>query len=448
MKKIGILSLLVSGMIAAKGQVQFMPGARLVNNGNVVLVLQDMNLVNNGLIVPGTGTFKFAGSNNSSISSLPGTVFNDLLVNKQGNTALSLASDIRVAGTVQFQSGLLELNQHELGLENTALLVNETPQSRITGVNGGVVSITMPMNGPVNNNPGNLGAVISSGANLGNVLVRRGHQQQSGTGMSGSIHRYYDIIPDNNVGLNATLRVNYFDPELNGQAEDALTLYRSADAGASWNNAVFSQRSSNANYVELSGVNSFSRWTLSSFATTLPVTGMEFSVQRKGEQQVQLQWKTLQEFSNKGFTIQRRKANETDFSTVRFVQTAAPGGNSYLPLLYSANDTNSYKGITYYRIQQEDIDGKKAYSPVRFITGSGDKTITMKVWPVPSSGELTILVSGVEKELLQLTDMQGRIVRQVQINGAVPVKINQLAPGNYLLYLPGRGKVYQQVIVQ
>jgi hypothetical protein len=66
-------------------------------------------------------------------------------------------------------------------------------------------------------NPGNLGAFITSAANVGVVTIRRGHVSQSGAGLASSINRYYSITAENNTNLNATLRLKYFDAELNGQ---------------------------------------------------------------------------------------------------------------------------------------------------------------------------------------------------------------------------------------
>jgi len=38
-----------------------------------------------------------------------------------------------------------------------------------------------------------------------------------------SVQRYYLVIPQNNSGLNATLRLKYFDAELNGQTENIFS---------------------------------------------------------------------------------------------------------------------------------------------------------------------------------------------------------------------------------
>jgi Secretion system C-terminal sorting domain len=113
-------------------------------------------------------------------------------------------------------------------------------------------------------NPGNLGAVITSAQNLGSTTIRRGHIAASNVVASKpSINRYFDITPTNNTGLNATLRFNYFDAELNGRTEAWLGLWRSNDNGNTWTGAGFGTRDAVANFVQQTGINSFSRWTLS-----------------------------------------------------------------------------------------------------------------------------------------------------------------------------------------
>ena len=84
-------------------------------------------------------------------------------------------------------------------------------------------------------------------------------EAQSINGTMG-IERYFDITPDVNSGLNATMVFHYDESELNGLGENALTLYSSED-GINW---VLRGGTVDAlaNTVTLSGIDSFSRWTL------------------------------------------------------------------------------------------------------------------------------------------------------------------------------------------
>jgi hypothetical protein len=148
------------------------------------------------------------------------------------------------------------LNGFDLDLGSTGSLVNENENSRVIGPNGGQVSSTAILNGALLENPGNLGAVISSTQNMGSVAIKRGHQSQNGVGLTNSILRYYDITPANNVNLEASLQINYFDAELNGLNENTLVFVKT-DNGVNWTTQGFDSRSTTTNFVTKTGISSF-----------------------------------------------------------------------------------------------------------------------------------------------------------------------------------------------
>jgi hypothetical protein len=109
-----------------------------------------------------------------------------------------------------------------------------------------------------------------------------------------------------------------------------------------------------------------------SIGGTLPITGLEFYAKRLNSTTVQLDWKTLQEINNKGFSIERKKENENNFAAMGFVNSNANGGNSSFPLQYQKLDNNNFTGNTYYRLKQEDFDGRSTYSVVRIVKGDAN----------------------------------------------------------------------------
>lgn len=99
--------------------------------------------------------------------------------------------------------------------------------------------------------------------NLGNVIIKRGHRSQSiGFGIDASVFRYYDILPANNTNINAILRFNYFNAEVNGLNENSLQLFSNMN-NTNWSNLGFTSKDATVNFVESSGINPFSRFTLS-----------------------------------------------------------------------------------------------------------------------------------------------------------------------------------------
>jgi len=181
----------------------------------------------------------------------------------------------------------------------------------------------------------------------------------------------------------------------------------------------------------------------------LPVTGLEFYAKRINSNTVQLDWKTLQEISNKGFYIERKNEQDISFTSLAFVESNAVNGNSTLPQFYSKTDNNNYKGNSYYRLKQEDIDGRFTYSVTRLVKGDANNQLTMQVWPVPAVGYFNISVSGITRpDIVQVFDMNGKMVRSLAVTNQSQQVVNGLAAGSYVVRLGSDKSVVQRVVVQ
>lgn len=180
----------------------------------------------------------------------------------------------------------------------------------------------------------------------------------------------------------------------------------------------------------------------------LPVLGLEFNAKRINTSKVQLDWKTVQEIDNKGFFVERKKENEVNFTQLHFVKSAAPNGNSSLPLSYSHVDANDFRGKTYYRLKQEDVDGKFMYSTVKLVNGNNGKSISLKAWPIPSTGPVNISAEGIDNDILLVFDNNGRLMKQLSITAKTPVQITGLMPGGYIVKLGSQKELYQKIIIQ
>lgn len=197
--------------------------------------------------------------------------------------------------------------------------------------------------------------------------------------------------------------------------------------------------------------NMITQGILQPYATggSLPITGLEFYAKRISNTQVQLDWKTLQEINNKGFSIERKKENENSFAFMGFINSKANAGNSSFPLQYNKLDNNNFIGNTYYRLKQEDNDGKSAYSVIRIVKGDATKQLTMQIWPVPAVSFFNVSVNGLTKpDVLQIVDMNGRLVKSFTIQNQTQQQVNGLQAGTYFVKLASDIKVGQKVIVQ
>jgi len=164
----------------------------------------------------------------------------------------------------------------------------------------------------------------------------------------------------------------------------------------------------------------------------LPVHFKSFSATRSNSSAVSISWTTASEQNSKGFNVQKNVNGE--WKTIAFVSTQAQGGMSTSDLNYSFTDVNNEKGITQYRIQQVDLDGRFGYSNIRAIRGDGVGG-KLVVYPNPSvDGKINVVFEdNIGFRDVQVSDMQGRIIRSFKgINNNILV-IDRLTSGFYTI---------------
>lgn len=143
---------------------------------------------------------------------------------------------------------------------------------------------------------------------------------------------------------------------------------------------------------------------------TLPVVFKSVDAKRTNSN-VAVKWETSTEINSAGFNVQRNIGGT--WQNVAYVPSQAPGGNSDADLTYSFNDVNTTKGISQYRIQQVDLDGKSKYSDIRAVRGEGLLGNTV-VFPNPSNtGNVSIIFDNANvKRDVSVIDMTGKIIKQ------------------------------------
>jgi len=91
----------------------------------------------------------------------------------------------------------------------------------------------------------------------------------------------------------------------------------------------------------------------------LPLTFTSFAGKRNGNA-VLLQWSTVNESNNKGYGIEK-SIDGRNWQNIGFVTAGIPGTAVFR---YSFTDNTPSAGLNYYRLRQEDLDGKTTYSKV------------------------------------------------------------------------------------
>ena len=270
-KQIIIFSTMLMSLPALHAQTYFkIAGGNVKAKGNPHLVLKDATWVNNGQFTADSSTVSFTGTQSDTIDGSSSTTFWNVNVNKtSGNVALK--TDAGIDSALMMNGGLFNLNGRDLTLgTDDGVIVNESETKRIIGPNGGEVIKVAVLNSPSNANPGNMGLDITSGASLGATVIKRGHLPQN-LPQGVSINRYFDISPSTNSGLNASVKMSYFDAELNGLDETILESWN--DDGTNWINIFPDAADDGANYVEIT-LDTLGRMTLGEGA--LKFTGKVF----------------------------------------------------------------------------------------------------------------------------------------------------------------------------
>lgn len=122
-------------------------------------------------------------------------------------------------------------------------------------------------------------------------------------------------------------------------------------------------------------------------------------------------WVTETELNNDYFNVQR-SPNAIDFETIGKVEGSGTTTNQSE---YQFLDTDPFMGVSYYRLQQVDVDGQFTYSPIRSFNLESEQAI----FPNPSSGIVTIqLEQSSLKEATEILvyDHLGRLVENRDIN--------------------------------
>jgi Secretion system C-terminal sorting domain len=228
--------------------------AMFVATGGVLVTIDNLHLDNQGYInsypnhnIREPYMFRFSGDSTTNIQSWGAHFFDHLKIAKTGGALLQLHAYCHVFSSVDFESGLIDLNTQHIYLYDTAVLNGESESSRIIDLIGGgaVFAYGSPSPGSTIN-PGNLGLEITPSSSTttvpnpagfpNNVMtVSRGHISWSTNSLHGSVLRHYSIAPCTNYyfpdcfnggnDYSAKLRFKYFNVELNGFDESQLSMW-------------------------------------------------------------------------------------------------------------------------------------------------------------------------------------------------------------------------------
>jgi hypothetical protein len=159
----------------------------------------------------------------------------------------------------------------------------------------------------------------------------------------------------------------------------------------------------------------------------LPITLEDFSANQLGKNNI-INWETSLENNNKGFTIEH-SSNSKNWNSIGFVQGNT---NTSQKVNYNFIDNNPFN-ITFYRLRQEDVNGKIVYSKIVKVKRSNN--ISLDITPNPAQENINIVLNKVSNNnIITIVDVQGRKVNSVKFNGyKTTIDIASLSKGIYFV---------------
>ena len=308
-----------------------------------------------------SGTLSFTGITEQNISSATPLSLYNMTINKASGD-VKLNTSVAVANILTLTLGDLNLNGDTINLSTTGTLVSESETARVKGATGSIVATRNVGTNANAINVAGLGAVLTTTTvAMGNVEVIRNHSS-FGSGDNQTPNRSYQITPQFNDGLSTTFRATYLSAEIPEGALVPSKIYKSTNGIKDFYAPTTGTISTGANYVEITGVSSFSRWVSggpSAPSNPLPVTMATFTATRNSSLIV-LYWTTTMERDNKEFVIER----SFDGENFEALGTVAGFGTTNNTSNYHYNVLNASEVGMFFRLKQIDFDGEIAYSKV------------------------------------------------------------------------------------
>ena len=173
----------------------------------------------------------------------------------------------------------------------------------------------------------------------------------------------------------------------------------------------------------------------------LPIEWVSFDAQRKNGEAL-LNWAIADASNVKGFYVLKSTDN-VHWQNLGFVNFVTG------KMDYDFTDGNPYEGANYYRIIEQDMDGKTNNSEIRAI--GNEQSSNISVWPNPVSDFIHLQVNASNStETAEIYDVLGK-KRSTTIlqTGNNSIDMSNLPSGNYFLRIWGtNGILYSQKVLK
>ena len=471
------------------GTANAIVGSLTIATGASVTITSNMTLnvwgdwTNNGTFTATSGTISFKKAGDQAIGGANISIFNNVSIEGGGSKVIS--KDIEINGTATFTGGYITTaNGSKLifkaGSSVATGVANDASFAKVQVVKYGTSGFEFPVGGLINGVNKYRPIAISGIADAvagdffsaqhvaenplisANFTYNGSYYVTEGANTLQSLpsSEYWNLNRSTGsiAKANVTIDWNGFPtPDANASM---LRLAHFNSVANKWENP---QNAGSLSFVlatkklTVAGVSEYSPFTLGSIEAegalaALPVTLKSFTAKPTPDNKVSLGWVTSTESVNKGFRIERQAGNVNGkFEQIGFVASKAKDGNSQNTLTYNFTDAAPKVGTaSFYRLVQEDLDGKLTYTEVRVVKLNG-QSVSM-VFPNPSNGAVNISRPADGKKMnIQVIDQSGRIISQVSNITDANYRMNISQSGIYSIKMtyPETGEQsIQRIVVQ
>lgn len=249
-----------------------------------------------------------------------------------------------------------------------------------------------------------------------------------------------EIVDDADLSDGTTYPVGFFT--IHGLAYESSTTTTAALSAGYSGNTLSTLQNAITNGI-VCGTLSSNTKLVEVINDDLPVDLLSFEATNL-PQQVQLDWTTASEQNNLGFFVQR-SADGINWASIAWLDGA---GTTNEQQYYQDFDPNPLDGTSFYRLQQQDIDGALEYSEIRSVTRSGSQLRDWALFPNPGTGQYTIVGDFETGDVLLIRNELGQLVASLQVDKSRRLDLSGQVPGVYYVTLKSDQKVWTKRLIQ
>ena len=277
-----------------------------------------------------------------------------------------------------------------------------------------------------------------NGQNLGTVTIQT--SDPTGTILRGStrfLGRCVNVTATNAPTSNYSLRLHYKDSELTEYNTATSGSFAPSDFNISWatsptncdltlaSQGTIAKSSITTGESGISNDGFYLQFNLNHFtvfgATTqqvaLDVELLDFSG-KNTEGGNLLTWTTANEINNKGFQVERRQTTGGDiWETLGFIAAKGKGATYQFlddKMLKILGGLQTLQELSYYRLRQQDNDGKEAFSKIIAIENAKILRGPIRIYPNPTHDILTVDNGNQAIDQITVTNTLGQVVQTFQ----------------------------------